>query len=105
MRTHILRAMEGRAKRIFEETQQFWKNLSAKAKRDSKTYVEVLADYQLSDSVHEDVYYLLYLRRDHPKRVLKTDITWPTNRTRVYHENDLSLEFHPEHGCSHSPYR
>ncbi len=76
----------------------FWKSLPGKATRNSESYLLELRarTFLPPEEIAQDVRWLLGRKGDPPKRVLKSDIAWPTNRTQDYHETDLSLTFVPD---------
>jgi hypothetical protein len=97
-RQHIQKAMSLRAETLFQGTQVFWASLPPKAKRNHEAYLLELraSTFSLPEEIAQDVRWLLDQKGESPKRVLKSDLMWPTNRTQDYHESDLSLTFVPD---------
>lgn len=87
-------AMYEKWKKAFDDSQRFWKSLTPKQKSDWDAFRKALWERRYDN----DTVWLIegYRRSEKPRRVLRTDIDWPTNRTVDFHESDLSLGFRRE---------
>lgn len=88
-------AMHAKWKKAFDDSQRFWKGLTPRQKADWDEFRRALnsARFDL------DTMWLIdpqNRRQEKPRRVLQSDIDWPTNRTTEFHESDLTLTFKRE---------
>lgn len=91
-RKAIQEAMHRKWKKAFDDSQRFWKSLTPKQRSDWDEFRRALnsARFDL------DTMWLIDPQKrgmEKPRRVLQSDIDWPTNRTTEFHESDLSLAF------------
>lgn len=85
-------AMFAKWKRAFDDSQAFWKSLTPRQKSNFDDFRKALNDRRFD----LDTMWLIdptHRRLDKPRRVLHSDVEWPTNRTTDFHESDLSLNF------------
>jgi hypothetical protein len=87
-----------RVQTIFDATQKFWSGLGSVAKRSMETYFDRLQDDNNSGKFPEeygpDIYWTLANKaKPKPRRVLKADLQWPTNRTEYFADGEFSLTF------------
>lgn len=89
---------------MFAYAQTFWSSLSAKQKRDPGAYAEavrlyVWGDYGTRKGVTDDEHMALELDwalrvgKERPKRLIRSNIDWPTNKTVSFHASDLTISF------------
>jgi len=88
-------AMHAKWKKAFEDSQRFWKSLTPRQKSDWDEFRKALNARRFD----LDTMWLIdpgHRRQEKPRRVLQSDVDWPTNRTTEFHESDLSLSFKRE---------
>lgn len=95
VRKAVQDAMHAKWKRAFDDAQRFWKGLTPRQRSDWEEFRKALnsARFDL-----DTMWLIDPMRRREPKprRVLQSDVDWPTNRTVDFHESDLSLHFKRE---------
>ena len=94
-RKAVQEAMHDKWKRAFDASQSFWKSLTPRERSDFELFRKAL----YSRHFDWDTQWLIdpqRLRDVRPKRVLQSDVDWPTNRTVDFHEGDLRLHFKRE---------
>lgn len=91
VRLHLQQAMTKKYESMFAATQQFWSALTSRQKADIGAYKQALA----SRRFEEETTWMLEPKymADRPRRVLRSDIDWPNNRTVVFHERELTISF------------
>jgi len=88
-------AMHEKWKKAYDDAQRFWKSLTPRQKSDWDEFRKALNSRRFD----LDTMWLIdpmRRRETKPRRVLQSDVDWPTNRTVDFHESDLSLHFQRE---------
>jgi hypothetical protein len=115
VRANVAAADRERKEAIFGLSQQMWKGLTAKEKRDGAAYRDAVSKYvsglykgnshggfdisakHVSEEVIQDlesaVTWKNGRRTGTPKRVLAGEMDYPTNRTEVFHGLDVTISF------------
>jgi len=100
-------AERNKVESVFEMTQEFWKRLSPKERREQPAYRDAVSGFEWTgppEFLHEARFVLIQhaaraVDSDasdmRPCRVLKGDLQWPNNRTRVFQNADLFITFDP----------
>ena len=83
---------------VFEKTQVFWKGLKPKQKNSLDEYRDAAGkafpDYRGVDGATQRALLQVIHRDDQkPKRVLQADMEYPTNKTLVFHGDDVDIVF------------
>lgn len=118
VRKAVETAEHARAQRLFDNSQEFWKSLTAKQKRDTASFQEAARDFAnakyarspshpwsvltsgddaaVKSEQLEDYLLSRSWSKGKPARVLRTVAGFPTNRTTAFSEGDLSVAFDRE---------
>lgn len=118
LRQILQKADTDRKEGIFGHTQSFWGGLTAKEKRDPQAYREALRRYTgslrkprpghlyptaeasaMADAVGERLH--LRYGQDKPRRVLRADMDFPTNRTTGFRLGEAGIAFDRDNSTVH----
>ncbi len=93
-----------RKEKVFALTQRFWKGLTRREQTDVAAYRDALSRYvyghysngsasSVPDPLTEDVYAKLLVFDTKPRRVLASDMDYPTNRSTVFRDGEATVSF------------
>lgn len=94
-RKYLQAALHQDMTRQFETAQQFWKGLDRRQRENTGEY-HMAVGRRISDEETMHLLHGVLFRGAKPRRVVRTDLEWPTNRTMEFHQGDLSLYFKRE---------
>lgn len=85
-------AVHAKWQKAYDDSQRFWKSLSAREKADWDLFRRAL-NARRYDNDTEWLCDPRRVRDEKPRRALQSDVDWPTNRTTEFNESDLRLTF------------
>lgn len=82
----------------FDEAQAFWKSLTRKQQTDREAYLAALRAYRVAEADFTALWKVEAVagyrgQEKDPRRLIRTDWEWPTNRTTEFHDDNLDLIF------------